>query len=311
MRRALVGEKEFWILPPGAVTTPPEDSFPDSVEGSGEGPTLVDARRLVGGTDRKHFVFQLPLDELTLRDGEVSAELKGIGLVVAKASASLAVYDPLKRELAELIGGKVRITGYVYANGSMDLHATGLEKLGSVFGRARVRRFVRQSEVSPGVVDVARLRSALSSGGSGEDIWDIEELGLKKRGEAMRRVFGLWNGRDSVLLIQEAGLLVPVDSSDGGPPWLVWERLERNRATYLFKPNAEQRGQLIPWLSDPDSRWSVLRDQPGLRAEIGFVDRVFHFDGDEVLESWWKSLLEAVGGPGEPGSASSSGTAPS
>jgi hypothetical protein len=296
LHRAVVEEQEVWILPPGAVPRPPVDRYPEPAGSVGDGNDIGGASRNVGGVGGRLLDARVPLDELTLCDGEVAAELKGIGRVVAKAPTSKAVFDPLKRELAEITRCKVRIYGYLYAGGASALQATGLDGLSDVFRRAQVKQFVRQSEVSPGVVDVGRLRATLGGGGSGEDIWDIEELGLQKRREALRRVFGLWNERDDVLLFQEVGMLVPVDAADRGPPWLVWEMLAKNRATYLFKPSAEQRAQLLAWLTDPDRRWLDIIQQRSLRDELGFVKRVLHSDGDQVLERWWRDLCGVLAG---------------
>ncbi len=91
-------------------------------------------------------------------------------------------------------------------------------------------------------------------------------------------------------------MLLPVDAADGGPPWLVWEMLVQNRATYLFKPSEDQRAQRLAWLADPDRRWLDIIQQRSLRAEPGFVKRVLHRDGDRVLERWWRELRGALAG---------------
>jgi hypothetical protein len=191
LHRAVVEEQEIWILPPGAVRTPPVDRFPEPAGSVAGRIAEAGSGGIIRRAGRRPIETRVPLDELVFLDGEVAAELEGIGRVVAKAPTSKAVFDPLKRELAEIVRGKVRISGYLDVGGAMELQATGLEGLGEVFGRARVMQFVRRSEVAPGVVDVGRLRTTLGGGGSGEDIWDIEELGLQKRREALRRVFGL------------------------------------------------------------------------------------------------------------------------
>ncbi len=125
----------------------------------------------------------------------------------------------------------------------------------------------------------------------------IAELGFNRRHDAFAKLFRLRDESREVQIQPNQAMLIPVQATDGGPDWLVWELVEEGNATYLFRPKSEEsRVHLFTWLGDTEtmSRRALL-DSEELQSKVGFTDRVIHRGIEETLDSWWGKLGKALG----------------
>lgn len=236
------------------------------------------------------------IDEIEFLDQRLRFAVPGAPRIEVIEGRARREFDAIKRDLREHVPEGIHVVGRVWPDGRQEIDVQGLEVLDRIFKRARRVVYLRDITAVRRWVTAEDVARELEGQGQLDDVLDVPELGFDRRKAAFARLFRLRDERHHVKMQPNRAMLIPVRAEDGGPAWWVWELVEDDNATYLFRPSsAETERHLFEWLGQEELRRRDLLRGKELQEAIGFVARVIHHDGAEALELWWRELCSRLG----------------
>lgn len=288
----------LWVVLSEAVPRPDHDPRPFP---PWEGPEWEPPPPVVPAPEPVRVHLSLSFVEVEFFDGGILFDHDGQSVSWADETCR-EVLNHLREELHQELPEGVQVEGAGQTDGSIIWDVRGLQGL---HGRFRLRRFERlataqrQRPTWLPAVTVLQRDDELEPDDLA-DLLDIPALGLDSRGDALRRLFRRRDRGVHVQVLWGRSLLLPFLAQDGGVRWWAWETAEDGNATYLFRPVDEHAFErLKEWTSGLARRYELLEGAE-LRAELGYVTKVIHHNGeDDPLGRWWAALCGRVGLPAE------------
>ena len=241
----------------------------------------------------EHVDERVPYRNLHFADHRVVVTLgQAYGV---EMESSRGIYSALIDQLAAENPEGPRVVGNIWPSGAHNLEIPELE---TVFAKLEYHTFVHQAARKRRWLDGNQLTSMAGCPATKLDELLLHpELGLTNRVEAFRLLFSLRDPSLSVQILPGDDVVVPVAAEDGGPHWYLWEKVETNHATYLFRPQDEEtRKRMLGWIGlDKRGKRANLLVTPSLQRSIGFEKRAIHKGIETDLAGWWRDICQALG----------------